>query len=1056
MLEIAANNANECKHVDGTTQHLSSVNDHRVLLSSVDPTTNPPTSSIDLTISGKCGNDKQASHFLGRLASSFPNTQIDDRQVNSTKEFHPDCLGVKDIACGDNDMPTTSSDGTYLAVDKFEGLGKFDQPHQVERMSPKDNVPAAVDPIDLKSRCKAMKRRKRVPWSSEYNRRQKNPRRLPRSEMPHDELLKLREKERKAQQLRRERMKRAEEMRLKMRKEKKMNTNDATRDSLMTADGGEGDGILDFHQSSTHLPLDRSVYFDGKPLYNCVLKENFMHALGLQQCDNTMKMKPSMAEFLVNNVVSTDVEPNCLNSVNGEEPHIQQHASGQSLCDVVSEKSQQSMSEETSDSSEKKTNSDGVSRKTRRSRLPKEDLERLREKERLAKRRQRAKNKKCDVNGDARDLPISATSQEEENDSTDTESNADSKINNDNGESSSCADNSEETKRADENVGEKKEDSIKQSDGKRKAFPRYYDRSMLSAEELESLRRREREYQRRRRARLREAKFKAIGALCQEENSLKVSQVVGNEESNIVDDSEKKYETRMSKGISCPSVRFLEHSSVFYCDNEFTDRKTILKDELQPDWKPNEDNSAIDCKPSISVINKVEREHNLEDPQKTGLPNLELGTDRSYLDRNFNSDQSKLMLGSIDKQWNSSPPNSLSKSKLSPLCDAVNRKPTSDGTESKKQDLSRFIRSENDFDDLKSRGGRSICDEPQAVALSVNSTTSMVDALYASDRKILEANGYRCMKADRSYRYYDTQNTAHRTYNTPWDPKLRCSPQPTKYIDGQDGTLYDRRSLEYEFIADKPREVSQEGSLAIKTDIDKGSDASGHSKWRHWKSGLTDSQLQRRRQSNREAQRRRRMRLRLMQMKSSQEQDHIPFEEIMYKRFAPSRRAVANDAIRDITVSKSKLKSMLEKRQKVFIDAQIEKSRNEMETKSQTPVAEEQPKKGRGCRIKVTPKRQVIVPGMGIPSNADVTERNEPTNGDVCFRDFQINGNHFTSQLDELASRYVDYSDFGEQNPHEMEEQTEQTSSRKRKQFCPRRLLSEKERNSVPSLVTAL
>ena len=121
-----------------------------------------------------------------------------------------------------------------------------------------------------------------------------------------------------------------------------------------------------------------------------------MHALGLQQCDNTMKMKPSMAEFLVNNVVSTDVEPNCLNSVNGEEPHIQQHASGQSLCDVVSEKSQQSMSEETSDSSEKKTNSDGVSRKTRRSRLPKEDLERLREKERLAKRRQRAKNKKVD------------------------------------------------------------------------------------------------------------------------------------------------------------------------------------------------------------------------------------------------------------------------------------------------------------------------------------------------------------------------------------------------------------------------------------------------------------------------------------------------------------------------------------------------------------------------------------------------------------------------------------------------------------------------------------
>ena len=504
--------------------------------------------------------------------------------------------------------------------------------------------------------------------------------------------------------------------------------------------------------------------------------------------------------------------------------------------------------------------------------------------------------------------------------------------------------------------------------------------------------------------------FKAIGALCQEDNSLKGSQVVGNEESSIIDDSTKKYETRMSKGISCPSVRFLEHSSVFYCDNEFTDRKTILKDEPQSNWKPNEDNSAIDCRPATSVINKVERERDLKDPLKPGLSNLELGTDRPYLDRNFDTDQSRVMLGSIDRHWGSSPPNSFSESKLSPLSDAVNRKPTFDDTESKKQDLSNLIRRENDFDELKSRGGRSIHDETRAVGLSVNSTTSMVDALYASDRKILEANGYRCMKQDQSYCYYDTQNSVHRTYDTPWDTKLRCSPQHTKYVDGQDGNLYDSRSLEYEYIADRPREIDSEGRLAIKTDMNKGDDTSGSNKWRHWKSGLTDSQLQRRRQSNREAQRRRRMRLRLMQMKSSQEQDHIPFEEIMYKRFAPNRRAVANDAIREITVSKSKLKSMLEKRQKVFIDAQIEKSRNEMETKSQTAVTEEQPKKGRGCRIKVTPKRQVIVPGMGVPSSADVTEKTGPTNGDVCFRGLQINGNHFTSQLDELASRYAKYS----------------------------------------------
>ena len=53
---------------------------------------------------------------------------------------------------------------------------------------------------------------------------------------------------------------------------------------------------------------------------------------------------------------------------------------------------------------------------------------------------------------------------------------------------------------------DRSETSPKSSDGKRVKFGRFYDRSLLTAEELESLRRREREYQRRRRARLREEK----------------------------------------------------------------------------------------------------------------------------------------------------------------------------------------------------------------------------------------------------------------------------------------------------------------------------------------------------------------------------------------------------------------------------------------------------------------------------------------------------------------------------------------------------------------------
>lgn len=61
-----------------------------------------------------------------------------------------------------------------------------------------------------------------------------------------------------------------------------------------------------------------------------------------------------------------------------------------------------------------------------------------------------------------------------------------------------------------EMTDEQKAASVKQIIGKKRAFPRYYDRSLLTAEELERLRRREREYQRRRRARLREAKVSTL------------------------------------------------------------------------------------------------------------------------------------------------------------------------------------------------------------------------------------------------------------------------------------------------------------------------------------------------------------------------------------------------------------------------------------------------------------------------------------------------------------------------------------------------------------------
>lgn len=133
----------------------------------------------------------------------------------------------------------------------------------------------------------------------------------------------------------------------------------------------------------TIICQDRRFYFNGKPhaLYNCAIKENFMHALGLQQRQKTAEMC-SVAEFLANNVEATSIDSSFFD------------ASKSSTNELVSDKSYQSWSEESSDCSDRRTSCDSATKKTRRSNLPREELERLREKERLAKRRQRAKNKR--------------------------------------------------------------------------------------------------------------------------------------------------------------------------------------------------------------------------------------------------------------------------------------------------------------------------------------------------------------------------------------------------------------------------------------------------------------------------------------------------------------------------------------------------------------------------------------------------------------------------------------------------------------------------------------
>ena len=462
----------------------------------------------------------------------------------------------------------------------------------------------------------------------------------------------------------------------------------------------------------------------------------------------------------------------------------------------------------------------------------------------------------------------------------------------------------------------------------------------------------------------------------------------------------------MSKGISCPSLRFLEHNSVFYSENECNEGKAIVKEESsQSDWKSNEEKHYNDYTSPVSIVNKTTFVHDTEDQRTSDTSNLELGIESPYKDRHVDSDYIGSVIESTRNQWES-PVSNFPTVRSSPITEQALKRPSSVHIGTGRQDVPHLVDCEVGFNDLKSQGGQSFCNGTPAVPFSVRCGTSMVDALYSSDCKILEANGYRRAEADKNYRYCDAQKLVRRTCDVEWSSKTGFSKDAPECVIEQNGTLCDKGGLDYD--SDMPKRIKEERSEIMKVNLKKSSDPCVNNKWRHWKSGLSDSQLQRRRQSNREAQRRRRMRLRLQQMKSLQEQDQISFEEIMYKRFAPNKRVIFDDAIKAFNVSKSKLKSMLERRQKVFIDAQIEKSRSETEFKMASIVDEEQPKRGRGCRVKVTPKRQVIVPCMGFPSDVDISERAGPTNDDACFTDFQVNeasDNRFSPQSDEFANR---------------------------------------------------
>ncbi len=106
----------------------------------------------------------------------------------------------------------------------FDSLERKDQSETSDPIAEAENQPCPSENLEdepplkkreytpeQRPRGKATRKRRRAPWRPDIGRKQRSANRRPsRAEMPYDELIKLREKERIAQQQRRARLRKAE------------------------------------------------------------------------------------------------------------------------------------------------------------------------------------------------------------------------------------------------------------------------------------------------------------------------------------------------------------------------------------------------------------------------------------------------------------------------------------------------------------------------------------------------------------------------------------------------------------------------------------------------------------------------------------------------------------------------------------------------------------------------------------------------------------------------------------------------------------------------------
>ena len=248
MVVINETSGGHCDEFDRRGSHLSSVNDHRVALSSADPTTNEAKNNGVVVDTAKVDLISQKNNFNSTYADNNETDNVEQKNILKLS-FEIDKAEQREVLMADTESDNVNGkNGSIYSteIDNFDQIS-CDAPFESRNGYEGDHIENngdfrsdlamdseicwsnqetiensnkgksldmetthSFDFMKSKGKGKGNKRRKRAPWKSD-NRRQKNSKGRPtRAEMPYEELLKLREKERIAQQLRRQRLRRCE------------------------------------------------------------------------------------------------------------------------------------------------------------------------------------------------------------------------------------------------------------------------------------------------------------------------------------------------------------------------------------------------------------------------------------------------------------------------------------------------------------------------------------------------------------------------------------------------------------------------------------------------------------------------------------------------------------------------------------------------------------------------------------------------------------------------------------------------------------------------------